>query len=251
MSPLRRAASFRRSFSIPFTLASCLFGAGLALTFATSTSNADVAVRAARRPPTRHALSLHLNNQWVLDDGIRVSGSSSDLLQAELRYGAQVFERDRLGVWLEGDYGVGKRDAFSNPFNRNLLIQQLHLSTRAVIAVRPWLLPQVRLGVGAVIGRAQVGVPGASGESWAGGFSGFLTAGLELLIPRPFMRSPTTRGVTAGLLIEGGYLVASPMSFSTEPASSGENLRIASSNASLGDLDLSGPLFRIGATLRF
>jgi len=114
-----------------------------------------------------------------------------------------------------------------------------------------WLLPHVRLAAGFVATRfdADDELAAIHFEDHDLGFVGTLGAGFTLRTPpRSF---ETYRGrlasLSLGLLLEGGYTLASPASLRAKPTGSSDVERVS---FSLGELDRGGPYFRTMLVVR-
>ncbi|HZS36019.1 MAG TPA: hypothetical protein VFF06_04295 [Polyangia bacterium] len=209
----------------------------------------------AARSPARAAqeVAVRLSAELGGDSGLYATGGSKTLLQAELGYAHTVYSFRRGQLWVEGSWTIGERhDRLFSTFDTSLLVQQFTVGARATFPIRPWLVPQVRGGVGALLGTLRMnGLQSGAVSETGAGFTGYVLAGLQLLLPRPWMALHASRGITAGLVLEGGYCYSTSLRYTLSPQSSGDAVQMPSVPTDLGTLSLSGGLIRIGALLRF
>jgi hypothetical protein len=111
-------------------------------------------------------------------------------------------------------------------------------------------VPHLRIGGGVLVGR--LNLHGASGDSssTAVGGAGYALLGVTVLLPTRWLGRVGARGVTAGLVVEGGGTMTSPLGFRLAPTPS-EEARIATTGTDLGAFPMHAGLLRIGAVIRF
>lgn len=197
-------------------------------------------------------LSIRVSQQFVTDRAILTTGGSSDLVQAEFNYAGRVWRPWRGELWIEGGWTIGQwRGTLHQAFDTNLVLQQLTVGARAALPIRPWMVPHLRAGLGAAVGHLGLRAGGDDVGAWSGALTGYLLAGVELLLPRPWMYARGRGRFTAGLVVEGGYALSTKLRFTARPEAPPDSLAIAQSGVDLGALSLNGPVLRIGALLRF
>jgi Outer membrane protein beta-barrel domain len=204
--------------------------------------------------PARAAqeVAVRLSAELASDNGLYATGSSKSLLQAELGYAHTVRSFRRAQIWIEGSWTIGERhDSLFSTWTTSLLAQQFTVGVRGTFPVRRWFVPQVRGGMGAMLGTLRInGLESGGFDETSSAFTSYVLAGAQLLLPRPW----TAQGkhlVTAGLVVEAGYCYSSSMRYSLSPAGTPDTLQMPSVPTELGTVSLSGPLFRVGALLRF
>ena len=198
-------------------------------------------------------LAIHFSADFTAERGLYATGSTKNLLQVEIGYAHTVKTFRRGALWLEGSFTIGERhDRVFSALDTGLLVEQLTVGARYTIPIRHWVVPQLRIGAGAVIGTLSLhGLAYGAESSSSAGFTGYALGGIQFLLPRPWMNSTGSRGVTAGLVIEGGYQYATNLHFSSQPAPSSTTLQMTTVSTDLGTLALRGALFRLGALLLF
>jgi hypothetical protein len=131
-------------------------------------------------------------------------------------------------------------------FRAELLASSVYAGAAARHQLLSFLAPHVHLGLGESWLRATFTANGTAGsrefesKKWA--TFGFLGAGVTVTLP-------TQIPLQFGLLAEGGYLVSASMPLRLEPKTEAQQL--ASSGATLGSLDRSGPYLRFGVFARY
>lgn len=198
-------------------------------------------------------VAIRMSADFASDGGLYATGSSKNLYQAELGYAHSVRSWRRVQLWVEGSWTIGERhDRLFGAYETGLLAQSFTVGARGTYAVRPWFVPQVRAGAGALIGTLHM-TNLASGDvnQTAPAFTLYALAGAQFLLPRPWMKQPGAHGVTAGVVVEGGYTFASDLHYTLAPASAGDRVQMPSVATDLGGVSLSGGLVRVGALLRF
>lgn len=211
------------------------------------------AVAPARAEPRQpQEVSLRVSNQLVTDDGIFATGPLP-LTQGELSYARGILAPWRGTVWLEGSWTLGARTGylFAN-HDTTTFLQQITAGVRYSVPLLRWLVPHVRLGLGALVGHIFLrdSVGGNTGD-WSGAFTGYALGGVELLIPRAWMRDPDRRGFTMGLVVEGGYAFSTALAFHLVPEQSDDRIHTPLGGTDVGGLSLDGAVIRAGIVARF
>jgi hypothetical protein len=196
-------------------------------------------------------LALRASSLYTSDAGLYTTGGSNALVQAEVGFAHALRAIGRGQLWAEISYLGGERHADALGFETSLLVQQLTVGVRYTLPIRSWLVPHLRLGGGGVLGSfklrdATVG----DVSSLAGAATGYALAGITVLVSRGWMREHIANGFTVGIVAEGGAVVSSNLTFALTP-SSPSDLSVPASGVTLGSIALTGPLFRIGAVVRF
>ncbi len=209
-------------------------------------------VAAAQPASAAQEVALRISSEFGGDSGLFATGSSRNLLQAELGYAHTVKSFRRAELWLEGSWTIGERhDRLFATYPASVIAQQLTVGVRATIPIRPWLVPQLRVGVGALLGTLRIsGLTAGSIEETSAAFTSYALAGIQFLLPRPWMRLEGKRGMTAGVVVEGGYCYSTDLGYSLSPASSPDKIQLPSAATDLGTVSLSGALLRIGIAMR-
>ena len=207
---------------------------------------------AASPARAQNELSVRVSTQFVPQSTLAATGATARLVLAELGYARRLVPLWRGGLWVEGAWSIGQRDEpdLFGAFESHLLVQSLTAGVRYALPVTAWFIPHLRAGGGALVGGYTLGRGVPDTTSWSGAATGYALAGAELLIPR----EPGRHGQslwTAGLVVEGGAIVSSKLSFHAEPQSNPDDLRIATTGADLGGFALSGFTLRIGIVVRF
>ncbi len=210
-------------------------------------------------PPAdaHNEVSLRISNSYLADDSFAAISEDNLLLQAELSYARALFDAQR-GIWIETSWTVGAKraDLFGTALEARGLIQSLTIGGRYTWPLRPWLVPQARAGLGVIFGALSLDgdiKPGAiNGEisDVSAGITAYLLAGVQLLLPRRWMYG-AERGITGGVVIEGGVTVSSPLSFSLSPEPDEDLRTIPLSGTDVGSMSITGGVLRVGALLRF
>lgn len=201
-------------------------------------------------------LAVRVSNQFVDDKALSAFGGARDLVQAEVDYSRALRYLGRAAIWADVSWTIGQRSGtLLGAFDTSLLVQQITAGMRLTLplwARVPWLVPELRVEVGALIGEMTLTAPeGGAASDWRAGFTGLALAGVEILLPRAWMRRGARSGVTAGVVIEGGYTYATRLAFTLKPDAGGDTLRMPVSGVDAGTVSLSGGLLRIGALIRF
>ena len=183
--------------------------------------------------------------------GVAATGSNSALVEGEFGYARLLARPGPTRLWIEGDYMIARRSGTAFGISDTLTLHRLTVGGRLCLPIprAPWLQPHVRLGAGAGAGQFTLTSFGTS--SWAATFTGHALAGLEILIPRSWMRDPRGSGVTAGLVAEGGVTFATQMRFLAAPDQPDDTIHTPLTGTQLGTLDLTAAVVRVGAVLWF
>lgn len=204
---------------------------------------------------TAHAensLSLRISSSYFSSQGFDAVSENDNLVQAEFNYARKLFSLWRGHLWAEGSYLIGAKrsELFGETFKTSLTVQQITVGARYTLPVFEWLVPQVRTGLGLLVGIFNLD-PSSDDYSQvsdtAFGLNGYLLGGVELLLPRSLI---STR-VTVGLTLEAGITFSTGLGFALEPEEDDELQQIPLIASELGSIPLSGPQFRIGAVVRF
>ena len=199
-----------------------------------------------------NSVSLRITSSYFTAQGFDSVSENNNLTQAEFNYARSLFQIWRGQLWVEGSYLVGAKNSelFDKQFKTGLVVQTFNVGARYTLPVYEWLVPQLRAGIGVVVGRYSLDPADSSYQQvtdWSAGFNGYLLGGVELLIPRSWI---STR-VTIGLTLEGGITLSSGLGFSLGPDEDDDLEQIPLQQSALGSIPLSGGQFRIGAVIRF
>jgi hypothetical protein len=210
-----------------------------------------LAIFLARPAGAVEEVAVRVSTAFTGESGLYATGASRDLVQAEIGYAHRLRAFSRLEVWGEGSYTVGqRRDQLYGHLDSGLVAHQITAGARLALPVYRWLVPEVRLGVGALVGTMDLTLGARNAASTAGAFTGYALGGVELLLP-DLSRRPHRRLVTAGLVAEAGYQLATPLRFSVAPIDQGNVVPMPQVATPLGSLSLSGALVRVGLLMRF
>lgn len=206
-----------------------------------------------------NSASIRFSNSWIADAGFDAVSDNDHLLQVEFNYARRIMQLWELDLWAEGSYMIGpsKAGLFADQFEARALLQSVTLGVRATYPLLYWLVPYARLGLGVGIGSLELSALGGgqlagqdSLKDRAAAFCGQLLVGVEILWPRSVIRR-TGRGVTAGLVIEGGIGFASNLGFDLVPEEHEDLLEIPLAGSNLGSLSTTGAQLRVGGIVRF
>jgi hypothetical protein len=152
-----------------------------------------------------------------------------------------------LGLWATAAYRWGSVEGtMFQTLTTSLDTLSLTVGGRARYPLRRWIVAEAALDLGSA--RAAVSLDDGAGHSasdngW--GATVKVAAGLEVLLVR-------TRRVSLGIRLDLGYVEASRIGLSATPASGSDGtLQLAMDTASLGQLDLSGPVFATSVLSQF
>jgi hypothetical protein len=122
----------------------------------------------------------------------------------------------------------------------------------ARFTVAPWLFPQVRVGLGAQLARADLHDSAGDyrAHDHSAGVTGSLGGGFLVQTPRRLFETRAGRlsSLVLGMLIEGGYAFAGAADFHLKVKA---DSNLDSPRITLGKLDLGGPYLRIAGVVRF
>lgn len=199
-----------------------------------------------------NSVSLRITSSYFKAQGFDAVSENDNMMMAEFNYARSMWDLWRGTLWLEGSYSVGGQNSeiFDKQFKTGLVLQSFTVGARYTLPVWEWLVPQVRAGVGVVAGRLSLDPANESFgkvSSWSAGLSGYVLGGVELLIPRSWISTK----VTVGLTLEGGITFSSGLGFSLAPDEDDDLEQIPLLPSELGSIPLSGGQFKIGAVVRF
>lgn len=207
----------------------------------------------------RNEVALRVSTSFLTDSGYHAISQDSRLMQAEISYARALFHAQR-GLWAEVSWTVGssRAELFGQDLELRGLLHSVTAGVRYTLPLRPWLVPCARAGVGLLFGNLTLdgGAARAGGvetqiTDHAAGFTAYLLAGVQLLLPRRFLYENDERGITGGLVIEGGVTASTALGFDLGPEPDEELRRIPLANAALGSLAVTGGVIRAGLLLRF
>lgn len=199
-----------------------------------------------------NSISLRITSSYFSAQGFDAVSENNNMMQAEFSYARSLFRLWRGYLWVEGSYLVGAKNSelFDKQFKTSLVAHSFTVGARYSLPVYDRLEPQVRAGLGLVAGSFSLD-PVDSGfqkvSDWSAGINGYLLGGVEILVPRSWI---STR-VTIGLTLEGGITFSSGLGFSLAPDEDEDLAQIPLLQSELGSIPLSGGQFRIGAVVRF
>lgn len=209
----------------------------------------------------QNEISLRVSTSWQADSGRAAIDTDNTLVQAEFNYARALMPLPFGQLWAEASWTLGRSqaDLFDGTFDSSFFLQSFTIGTRYTLPILYWLVAHVRTGLG--LGVARLGIePGPSANlsgstnesasAWGAGLSGYLLAGVEVLIPRRWMKRGDS-GVTGGIVIEGGLTFSTTYNFSLAPDRDGEKIASPLTGVEVGGFNPSGAVLRIGAVLRF
>jgi len=197
----------------------------------------------------QNELSLKVGNTFVASAGFDLVSKNDLLPQVELTYSRELVRLWRGSLWVDATFMAGSAEAsvFQGGLHTKALLQSITVGAVYKLPVWSWLVPRVRVGVGALIGTLQLTPSGeAMVSDHSGAFTGHALLGVELLWPRARPRS-----LTGGLVLEGGYVFSSALGFQLAPSADSDLRLIPQRAAELGSLVIHGGQLRVGAIVRF
>jgi hypothetical protein len=243
----------RRAISIAFTLFMidacinhCLFG---------GTAVAQNQLALGRPAMATNQLALSLSERFVDGGGLYALGSSGTLVQAELNYARALVLRARVGLWFKGGSAFGRRTGLLfGTFETSAWLQDITAGLRLTLPIPrlSWLVPQLRAGGGVLVGHLSIDDRASvSASRWSAAGTGYALGGVEIVLPPEWMKGAGRSGFTVGVIVEGGYALASALSFSLRPDQPDGQALIPLRGADLGSLSLNGALLRAGLVVCF
>jgi hypothetical protein len=203
-------------------------------------------------------VSLRVSSNYMVDDGVYAFSENSQLVQAELTYARALFHPQR-GLWAEASWTVGgsSADLFGSQLSSRALLNAFTLGARYTRPLWPWLVPMARAGLGVLIGsmriegNATMGSESPSISDTTAAVYGYLLGGVELLLPRRWMRIDDRAGWTVGLVIEGGLVFSSSLSWTLKPEQDEDLRLIPLDGTDIGGFSATAGVFRLGLLARF
>jgi hypothetical protein len=175
--------------------------------------------------------------------------TSDDLPGGQISYARAlgISPLDGVGLWATGTFIGGEATGtMFQTMTTDIDRMTFAIGGRARYALRRWLDASARLDLGT--SRAAVALRDDSGHSAADtawGMYAHAGVGIEVL-------ALSQHGYGAGLRLEFGYDVASPLSLVAKPESASDgSLQLPMQAAPLGTLDLGGPTFGATFTAQF
>lgn len=200
-------------------------------------------------------IGLSFEQDWNRDEGYDLFGEddvaqrvsvwfSHDLLS----FGERTVLAGELGVGSGVDETSGEFDSMKTSLNNT----RLQVAAYVRHAIWPVLQPHLRLAGHVSFIKAELDFAGDenfSDRDISGG--GSLGAGFMVRTPTRLFenRKGDFASLSLGLLFEGGYTLASPVTFDLVDDEQADRIEVRS--ARLGELELSGPYFRAGLVVRF
>lgn len=200
-------------------------------------------------PKTKFPIGLELNFMPVWQTGAGYDLFSRNDISTRIGLAADVELldiADRTPLAVEAGWSTESQSESSldGALDAEMTAHNLHGGLKVRHELFSFLSPHLHVAAGATRLKTEFSTFGAgatrdfeSHEWLAFGFAG---AGVTASIPAPLVVRP-------GLSLEGGYLVSQSMPLRLEPTWQG----LATSGASLGTLERSGPYLRIGIFLRY
>ena len=200
------------------------------------------------------AIGIALEQDWNLDEGYDLFGEDDAARRVTVWFAHDLLSLGERTV-LAGEIGAGwGRDTTSGEFDSmdtTLRNTRLQVAVYLRHLVWPVLQPHLRLAghLSFIEAELDFGEEKYSDDGVSGG--GSLGAGFMVRTPTRLFenRKGEFASLSIGLLFEGGYTLASPVSFdlvADEPAG-----RVEERTAPLGELALSGPYLRGTLLVRF
>lgn len=155
-----------------------------------------------------------------------------------------VVDRTPLAIEVGWSTESQSESSLGGALDADMTAQNLHGGLKVRHELFPFLSPHVHMAAGATRLKTEFSSTGAGvtrnfeSHEWLA--FGFVGAGVTASIPAPLVVRP-------GLSLEGGYLFSQSMPLRLEPTWQG----LATSGATLGTLERSGPYLRIGLFLRY
>jgi hypothetical protein len=202
-----------------------------------------------------NSFSLRISNSFVGSPGFDTVSENDMLAQAEFNYARRVLSLPHGHLWAEASYMAGTSHAtlFGEQFKAQAFLQSVTVGARYTYPILSWVVPFTRAGLGVGVGTYELSPQQQKTtiRDRAASFSGYLLAGVEVLVPHRRFRLGLSH-FTGGLVIEAGYGLSSDLSFDLAPEPEDEDLRqIPLRGSTLGTLSLSGAQIRVGALIRF
>ncbi len=198
------------------------------------------------------SLSVRSSNRIVSHASFDMLADNDLMPQLELNAAHAVLSVYPIHLWVEGSYLVGssKNKIFNGQAKAWSQSHTVVAGLRLSVPVRQWLEPMVRVSAGVVIGRLGLKAltdGGQSAEDWNAAFSMQALGGVAFKIPRVAI----FKRFTVGIVVEGGYTYTTELDFHLEPEVDDDLRLIPMTGATLGSLNLSGPMFTVGALVQF
>jgi hypothetical protein len=204
-------------------------------------------------------VSLRVSTSFLADSGYYAISENRRLTQAEVSYARALFHPQR-GLWVEASWIVGSSSEplFGTDLELKGLFNAVTAGIRYTHPIKPWIVPCARTGVGIMFGSlqargnaAQTGGVTTEVSDRTAGLTAYLLAGVQFLIPRRFLYLEERRGITGGLVIEGGVTATTGLGFDLAPEQDEELRNIPLSGSGVGSLAITGGVVRAGLLLRF
>jgi len=200
-------------------------------------------------------LGLAVDLDWNLDEGYDLYGEDDVAPRLGLWFSYDLLQLGKRAI-LAAEIGASSgMDSTNWPFgdlDTSLNVTRFHLAADLRYALWPVLQPYLRLAAHGSLVKMELNFP--DDESFTDkDFSGGGSLGVGFTVRTPTRLFENRQGkfasLSVGVLFEGGYMLASPVSF--DLGGKGSDDRIEVTSASLGELDLSGPYFRTSLVVRF
>ncbi len=201
------------------------------------------------------AIGLAFEQDWNLDEGYDLFGEDDVAPRIGVWFGHDLLSLGERTI-LAGEIGVGSgMDTTSGEFDSmETTLQNTRLQVAACLRHVIWPVLQPHLRLAGHLSFLEAKLDFGDDERFKDeGFSGGGSLGAGFTVRTPTRLFENRKGgfasLSIGVLLEGGYMLASPVSFDLvedEPTD-----RIEVRKAPLGELALSGPYFRSSLLVRF
>jgi hypothetical protein len=147
----------------------------------------------------------------------------------------------RMAVWVEAGFGWGSASGMMfQSMQTHVGTQAFMIGGRAHYALHRLIDATARFDVGTA--RTSLSIDDASDSGW--GETAYGAVGFDFFAER-------TEKLAIGLRLELGYTAATPVALTPRAEQSGDTLKIAMAEASIGHLDLGGPTFAVSLVAGF
>ena len=197
-------------------------------------------------------VSMRVSSQVVNDSGYAAFSTTTGLTEVGLGAARSLATLWRTRVWAEASYQYGHPVGapFGGDFNTDVILHTATLGARIELPIWSWLVPEVRAGVGVLLGKMSFADTQTTASGWSDTFTTYVLGGVELMLPQRW-RGDIGRW-NWGLLIEGGWVAAGDLHFVLTPDTPDDKLvHTKTTSTDFGALSMSGPTVRVGFLMRF
>jgi len=207
----------------------------------------------------RIGIGLEIDTVWNTDPGFDLFSEDDVSTQVGVWFSYDLLPITKQ-LTLAGEVGVGIGGAEHQPqkdldLTWSMNSFKAYLAANLRLQVFTWMLPHIKLGCGALFGTLELELKDedqhqTESEDTASPL-GTIGAGVTFQTPKGMFEGNdgAFASLSLGLLIEGGYTLASSMSLTLKTERDEDP--IENRTAELGELDLSGPYIRTSVLVRF